>query len=238
MVQLSELVKQIIAELHNRVNHERKEMAKTYYPTAMQVIGVTNPDIRDLYKTIKPILKTLSPRERIDLVHSLLDTNIFECMQFGFDSIIKEKKIMTELTADDVRRFDRNQDNWVSVDYFSACFLGVAWREGLITDQEIQHKIDSENFWHRRQALVATLGWNQKARGGTGNTEKTLWVCQQLIDDHHDMINKALSWALRELSKTDKPAVEKFMVTYHSRLHGRVRREVGNKLLTGLKNPK
>jgi 3-methyladenine DNA glycosylase AlkD len=50
------------------------------------------------------------------------------------------------------------------------------------------------------------------------------------------MIVKALSWALRELSKSDKPAVEEFMKKYDSRLAGRVRKEVYTKLLTGRKN--
>jgi 3-methyladenine DNA glycosylase AlkD len=50
------------------------------------------------------------------------------------------------------------------------------------------------------------------------------------------MVVKALSWALRELSKSDKPAVEKFMETYDLQLAGRVRREVYTKLQTGRKN--
>ena len=54
--------------------------------------------------------------------------------------------------------------------------------------------------------------------------------------DREDMIVKALSWALRELSKHDKPAVENFMGKYDEVLAGRVRREVYTKLKTGRKN--
>ncbi len=63
-------------------------------------------------------------------------------------------------------------------------------------------------------------------------------ICNRFIDDHHDMINKAMSWALRELSKVDHPAVVDFMETHEPRLNNRVKREVWNKLNTGLKNPK
>jgi 3-methyladenine DNA glycosylase AlkD len=97
--------------------------------------------------------------------------------------------------------------------------------------------LSSPDRWRRRIAVVSTLAWNQKARGGTGNAEKTLMVCEKAVDDHDDMVQKALSWALRELSKRDKEPVHEFMEKHWDRLTGRVRREVMNKLETGKKNP-
>ena len=59
-----------------------------------------------------------------------------------------------------------------------------------------------------------------------------------LVDDHKDMIVKALSWALRELVVHDPQAVEGFLEEHEEVLAARVKREVRNKLMTGLKNPK
>jgi 3-methyladenine DNA glycosylase AlkD len=59
-----------------------------------------------------------------------------------------------------------------------------------------------------------------------------------VVDDRDDMVVKALSWALRELSKRDPAAVAAFISENQTRLAPRVLREVGNKLKTGLKNPK
>jgi 3-methyladenine DNA glycosylase AlkD len=50
------------------------------------------------------------------------------------------------------------------------------------------------------------------------------------------MVVKALSWALRELSKTDTRAVENFMNKNDKVLAGRVKKEVWTKLRTGKKN--
>jgi hypothetical protein len=50
------------------------------------------------------------------------------------------------------------------------------------------------------------------------------------------MVVKGLSWALRELVYFDRRAVEAFLQEYDAVLAGRVRREVGSKLRTGLKN--
>ena len=58
-----------------------------------------------------------------------------------------------------------------------------------------------------------------------------------LADDHDDMIEKALSWALRELAKRDPDAVRRFLSVRMTVIAPRVRREVTNKLETGLKHP-
>ena len=50
-----------------------------------------------------------------------------------------------------------------------------------------------------------------------------------------DMVVKALSWALRELSKRDPAAAAAFIRKYDARLAARVRREVTAKLETGRK---
>lgn len=74
--------------------------------------------------------------------------------------------------------------------------------------------------------------------GGTGDTYKTLNVCRLLIDDKDDMVVKAMSWALRELIAHDVGAVREFIKEHNHVLASRVKREVNNKIKTGLKNPK
>ena len=71
-----------------------------------------------------------------------------------------------------------------------------------------------------------------------GDVPRTLGVCRLLVDDHDDMVVKAMSWALRELVVHDPDGVRGFLSTYEDRLAARVKREVNNKLTTGLKNPR
>jgi 3-methyladenine DNA glycosylase AlkD len=52
-----------------------------------------------------------------------------------------------------------------------------------------------------------------------------------------DMVVKALSWSLRELAKHDPAPVTSFLAVEQARLAARVKREVGNKLTTGVKTP-
>ena len=62
--------------------------------------------------------------------------------------------------------------------------------------------------------------------------------CEMLLDDRDDMVEKAMSWVLRELAIPHPEIVREFLAKYEDRLAARVLREVRNKLETGVKNPK
>jgi 3-methyladenine DNA glycosylase AlkD len=59
-----------------------------------------------------------------------------------------------------------------------------------------------------------------------------------LVDDSEDMVVKAMSWALRELVPHDPVALRTFLREHDGALAARIKREVENKLRTGLKTPR
>jgi 3-methyladenine DNA glycosylase AlkD len=130
----------------------------------------------------------------------------------------------------------RNLDNWASVDHFTVGIYGVLWGRGVVQDAHIDALLLSENFWDRRVAVVSTVALNLKSRGGTGDTQRTLAVCERVVDERQPMIWKALSWALRELSKRDPEAVWNFLKKYESRMSKQAVREITHKLEFGTKN--
>jgi 3-methyladenine DNA glycosylase AlkD len=119
--------------------------------------------------------------------------------------------------------------SWYAVDAFGTILAGPMWAKGRIGDVLVDGWSKSPDRWLRRLALVATVG--AKAHAG-----RTLPICRRLACDRDDMVEKALSWALRVLSQRDRPAVEAFMVEMETALGARVRREVRHKLATGLKS--
>jgi len=138
----------------------------------------------------------------------------------------------------ELEELGRGLDSWWSVDSFARTLSGPAWRERLVGDGLIDKWARSSDKWWRRAALVSTVALNVRSRGGKGDVPRTLKICMLLVDDHEDMIEKALSWALRELVVHDAEAVRDFIAQYEARLGSRVKREVGNKLNTGLKSPR
>jgi 3-methyladenine DNA glycosylase AlkD len=166
----------------------------------------------------------------------LVRTRIFECNNLAYEIIWRHKKALHSVEAKDIEWLGQNLDNWASVDTLAVLITGVAWREGQIADNDVMRWLASENHWWRRLAVVSTVPLNLKSRGGTGDIQRTLMICERVVEDRNDMVVKALSWALRELSKRHKTVVKKFMLEHEDQLAARVRKEVHNKLETGRKN--
>jgi 3-methyladenine DNA glycosylase AlkD len=157
---------------------------------------------------------------------------------FAYETIVHHKSALNALTKKDVVSLGKGISSWAEVDCFAGYVAGPAWREGKISDRAVQSWTRSPDRWWRRAALASTIPLNSRAHGGHGDVKRTLRICRLLIRDRDDMVVKALSWALRVLSKQDTEAVRTFVKTYDQQLASRVKREVENKLRTGLKNPR
>ncbi len=144
---------------------------------------------------------------------------------------------MKKVRWNSLKLLGERMDSWGMVDAFAA-LAGPAWRAGQLSDARILRWTKSPNRWWRRAALVCTVFLNRKTLGGAGDTRRTLMICEALAADHDDMVAKGLSWALRDLSKRDPASVWDFIKARESTLPALVKREVRNKLTTGLKNPR
>jgi 3-methyladenine DNA glycosylase AlkD len=213
MPKLETLAKAVAAEFSSgNVAHmraQRKEIQK-------QIVDLTGVEVVELARLM--IRK-----------HHVMSFVAYELIHFHKGAAkTLNAKILDDL-AQDLR-------HWWETDSFAPFLSGVAWRNGQVSDKFIHRWARDRNFWIRRAALVSTIALNNKARGGNGDTARTLAVCDLLIDDREDMIVKAMSWALRELAKRDPRAVEKYIGETGKNFAPRVRREVNNKLTVGIKN--
>ncbi|WP_293677054.1 DNA alkylation repair protein [uncultured Phenylobacterium sp.] len=126
--------------------------------------------------------------------------------------------------------------SWYATDAFGTILSGPLWAKGRISDDLIDGWSRHPQMWFRRSALVATVGLNASLPGKCGDPGRTLPICLRLAGDREDMIEKAVSWALRYLSQKDRDAVVAFMDEHGGKFAARVRRELRNKLTTGLKS--
>ncbi|MFC2089425.1 DNA alkylation repair protein [Bacteroidota bacterium] len=214
---------------------ERSAKSAYYAPTSMDVFGISNPLLKTYIKTMIPVLKQHSRQEVMDLCTDLVHLKVLECQVLSW-MVLEKLGMVRGLTKNEAQQLEGVLDNWVSVDTYGVLVYGVLWRVGTITDDQVYALQDKENVWYRRLALVATVALNLKSRGGFGDTERTLVVCTRAVSDHHDMIVKALSWALRSLIRWDPETVNSFLLAQKSMLHSRVFREVNHKLKFGTKN--
>jgi len=230
------LTAEIDARLRAHANPERQRVAVTYFPTAMEVIGVAVPDLRDVARDVARRLRGAPAEDVFSLVEALLDANTFEGRQAAYEVQARHAAAMAALTAERIERLGCGIDNWASVDVFAVTIAGPAWRKGQLDDDTLRRWARSPDRWWRRAAVVCTVALNQRSHGGKGDTARTLAICELVAADRDEMMAKALSWALRALCVVDREAVVAFLEQHGDGLPSRVRREVRNKLATGLKS--
>ncbi len=154
----------------------------------------------------------------------------------AYELIHHHPAALAMLDRDLVEQLGEGLGGWGDVDAFGRYISGPAWQRELIADEVVLSWSTSSDRWWRRAALVSTVPLNLRAAGGTGDGYRTIAVCTRVVEDRDDMVVKALSWALRELIVWDPDAVRNFLQRHDGDLAPRVRREVTNKLETGLKN--
>ncbi|VVB83704.1 DNA alkylation repair enzyme [uncultured archaeon] len=100
----------------------------------------------------------------------------------------------------------RNINNWDLVDLSAPNIVGdFLIREG--TDI-LKMLAKSDNLWERRIAIISTLQFIRKGKLG-----ETLAISEMLLHDEHDLIHKAVGWALREVGKKNKNVLEIFLAS-------------------------
>ncbi len=181
-------------------------------------------------------LSTLSDEEAMELAARLFMMDEWRYIWSAVVTLKNHPTARKALTWKYLEPLGNRMDSWGLVDAFTA-IAGPAWREGLLSDTRVMSWTRSKSRWWRRAALVCTVFLNRKAQGGTGDTPRTLMVCETLVSDRDDMVVKGMSWALRDLLKRDRQAVERFLEAHENELAALVKREVRCKLTTGRKNP-
>ena len=181
-------------------------------------------------------LKQANPVFMLNLAKDLIEK--YDQRWLAYELIRNHKAAFQQIGSAELEEFGQGINSWDTLDAFARILAGPAWLNGQISDDLIREWANSENLWWRRAALVSTVALNIRSQGGQGDVARTLTICGLLVADHEDMIAKGLSWALRELVVHDAEAVETFLTEHEADLSTRVKREVRNKLTTGLKNPK
>ena len=171
----------------------------------------------------------------LDLARAILRSGRYRWI--AYELIADHSEAFHALDRETLEELGHGIDNWDTVDTFARTLSGPAWLAGLIEIDAIRDWARSDDRWWRRAALVSTVALNIRSHGGYGDTERTLAIGRMLANDDDDMVVKAMSWALRTLVVHDLDAVRSFLAQHEEALAARVKREVRNKLETGLKNP-
>jgi 3-methyladenine DNA glycosylase AlkD len=96
-------------------------------------------------------------------------------------------------------------NNWDLIDV-TGVWMGrylVDEKSALLTLKKLAR---SKNLWQRRMAVIFTFAFQK-----VGDPYPTLTMADLLLKDKHDLIHKAVGWALRELGKKDGPLLRNYL---------------------------
>jgi 3-methyladenine DNA glycosylase AlkD len=173
----------------------------------------------------------------LDIADRLVRNGSDEMRFVAYELVQFHRATATQLTEAEVEQLGAAMSSWAAVDTFAYSISGPAWKRGNISDKTVIAWTRSDNRWWRRAALSSTVLLH-RTPPAPHSVERTLAICARLIADRDDMVVKALSWALRTASKPDPAAVAQFVEEHEAALAARVKRELANKLRTGVKTPK
>ena len=103
-------------------------------------------------------------------------------------------------------------NNWDLIDV-SAPTIGqfLLTEKGALATLRTMAK--SKDLWVRRAAILFTF-----ASLRIGDTKPTLEISKELLKDEHDLMHKAVGWALREVGKRNPTQLRDFLEQYGKRM--------------------
>lgn len=153
-------------------------------------LGLTTPQVRQIVKTFKDT--------GFSDINVLLRSKYHEERMIGLLILVSQFQ-----KADEARKkkiFDfylshtRAINNWDLVDVTTPRIVG-----GYLLDKDwslLKKLAKSNNLWERRIAVLATFPFIT-----SGDEHPTFTIAVILVHDTHDLIHKAVGWALREVGK-------------------------------------
>lgn len=153
-------------------------------------IGVTVPDQRKIAKRYSD----LSLSDLDTLLKSGLHEERLTALIILVNQYKKGDKAAQKAIYDFYMQHTKCVNNWDLVDS-SACYIVGPWLKDK--DKTILYTLArSENLWERRIAILSTFAYIQ-----AGDSNDALKIAEILIQDEHDLIQKAVGWMLREVGK-------------------------------------
>ena len=95
-------------------------------------------------------------------------------------------------------------NSWDLVDTSAAQIVGAHLGKGERT--VLRRLARSKSVWERRIAMIATSHYIRN-----GDFADALAIAGMLVEDEHDLIQKAVGWMLREVGNRDRQAEERFL---------------------------
>jgi 3-methyladenine DNA glycosylase AlkD len=101
-------------------------------------------------------------------------------------------------------------NNWDLVDLSAHKIIGEYLND---KDRKILFQLAEGDLWERRISIISTFSFIKK-----NDFITTLEISKVLLNDKHDLIQKAVGWMLREVGKRDLTLEEDFLIQHYKKM--------------------
>ena len=229
-------VKEFLKILKEKADEKYRQGNEMAMPSGLKNTGVRVPILRKIAKDWLRKNKDISDKEFLTLIQTLWKQPIFELRSLAQELLMAQRKFLKKFDWKIGESWLNDVDNWGHCDILSTQILGflVLWDKSHL--KSLKSYLKKPGRWYRRAGIVSLIQLIRKKEIKAG---EVLSMIDEIKRDKDPMIQKAISWVLREMIRAgEKKEVERYLRQNRKLFASYVIREVNNKLRTGLKSGK
>ena len=200
-----------VRAIHDAATDDQRQAYERYFPGRVGELGVGEHFIGTRMGTIFELAKAQTELS-LEGYERMLDSGVHEvrvgalkAMALAASSKRTTDARREQLAALYLRRHDRVND-WDLVDLAAGPVVG-GWLRGRPEALAVLEELASDaDPWRRRTAIVACAPWLRAKE-----KEPFLTLATRLVDDPHELVQKAVGWYLRWLGDVDARALTVFL---------------------------
>jgi len=188
-------------ENHARVLQHFFKTGHGQYGEGDIFLGIRNPQIRT-------IAKRYYAETTLHDIQQLLASPYHEIRFCALVIMILQYKKATdsyksELFRSYVDDIGRGINNWDLVDISCPHIVGAYLDD---KPRQLLYELATGGLWHKRVSVISTFYFLRH-----GDIRDALCLCEQLVGEKHDLLQKAVGWTLREIGKIDDMVLRQFL---------------------------
>lgn len=206
---MSNILVQLREELKANVDPQTQKTFQRFFKENVKYYGVKVPTVTKIAKKYWKQTKTLGKPTIFGLCEDLLKTNYTE---EAFVVSTWLPSYIDHLAPSDLAIFkewvERYLDNWAKCDSFCNHTLGDLIEKYPQTAREVKSWAKSQNRWLKRASAVSFIVPAKKG----AFLQDAFEICDMLLTDGDDMVQKGYGWLLKEESRVHQREVFDYVV--------------------------
>lgn len=201
----------IFEVLYEKRDEENAVNMAKYMKNQFDFLGINKPELK---KIEREYFKEIKNKEYIDydFVNKCYDDNNREFQYVAIDYLINKKRYLTNEDVPFIKNLIVTKSWWDTSDSLYKLMAYLSLNDEDINEILISWSKDN-NIWLRRVSIIHQLLRKEKT-----NTELLETIIVNNLKNNEFFINKAIGWALRDYSKTNKEWVSNFINKYEDKM--------------------